>query len=123
MLTNFLWAKYIHFSLCVNIVCFLQICFRLCDKFLPEEPILSEENHLIVHFYSDHISRFDGFFATYEVIRKCEIQLFKPKLIKFVVYISINTHFLSGIKTLISQMANFNFSRRPVQQNNILVTK
>ena len=55
---------------------FLQIYFRLCDKFIPEEPILSEKNHLTVHFYSHDILRFDGFFATYEVIRKCEIQLF-----------------------------------------------
>ena len=81
----------------LNIVDFLQICFRLCDKFLPEEPILSEENHLIVHFYSDAISRFDGFFATYEVIRKCKIQLFQLKFVKFVENIKNNTQLLSEI--------------------------
>ena len=75
---------------------FFQINFRLCDKFIPKEPILSEENHLTVHFYSHDILRFDGFFATYEVIRKCEIQLFKLNLMKFTVE-NINTQFLSKV--------------------------
>ncbi len=44
---------------------------RLCDKFLPKEPIYSENNTLNIHFYSDNIFRLDGFFASFKFIKKC----------------------------------------------------
>ena len=46
--------------------------FRLCESFKPEEPIYSEDNHLIIHFHSDYIIKMDGFLASYEVIKKCK---------------------------------------------------
>ena len=72
----------LHFSIHALLIILSFDC-SLGEKFKPDEPILSENNHLVIHFTADDNRRLNGFFATYEVQKKCKIyfQLKKKKFI------------------------------------------